>query len=58
MKSKFNCFSWNLTQHLMSMGHQPEALRVHDVTNKAFWIFNNSPELDQILKEWTKNKTK
>jgi hypothetical protein len=42
----------------MSEGFQPEALRVHDVTKKAFWIFNNSPELDQILKEWTKNKTK
>lgn len=59
MEKKFKvyrCYSNNLKEFLMSKGIDYITIAKDHKTDKTFWMFLKSEELDKALTEWTDSK--
>lgn len=52
-KGNYNCFSYKLKEYLFVNGLHPIHEMIHSKTNRTFWIYERSNELDILLNNWT-----
>lgn len=52
----YKCFSNNLKEFLMSRGLEYITIAIDPKTNKTFWMFLKTNELDLALTEWSSSK--
>lgn len=52
----FYCYSPKLKQYLCGKGIKFLHKGTNDNTNKWFWVFMKSDELNNVLTEWSLNK--
>ena len=52
MNKYFYCYSWPLKEFLMSNGHSSIVSGRHPSTNKKYWVFDGTQELNNLLTEW------
>lgn len=50
-------FSINQLRFIKAHGIRPVSKGTHE-NGKSFWIFEMTPELSEVLKRWTENKSK
>ena len=56
MSQYFYCYSWPLKEFLVNNGQGSIVSGIHPATNKKYWVFNGSQELNLLLTEWKKRK--
>lgn len=52
----FYCYSHPLKEFLIRNGEKHFAKGIHDKTNKKFWMFNGTKQLNQLLTVWRNRK--
>lgn len=52
MNKYFYCYSYNLKTFLLENGHRFITSSVNPKTNKKFWIFEGTNELNHLLDVW------
>ena len=56
MNKYFYCYSYNLKQFLVENGHRYIANSINSNTNKKFWVFEGTAELNSLLDVWRVRK--
>lgn len=51
----YTCFSINLLRFIKAHGIKQMSKGVHS-NGKTFWVFEQTPELSNVLTAWTKSK--
>ena len=52
MNRYFYCYSWPLKEFLLNNGQISIVAGKHPTTNKKYWVFNGTQELNNLLSEW------
>lgn len=53
MNKYFYCYSYNLKQFLVANGHRYITHSVNTNTQKKFWVFEGTIELNRLLDIWS-----
>ena len=56
MNRYFYCYSYNLKEFLKSNGLRYVAASVNSNTQKKFWVFEGTNELNRLLSVWSSKK--
>lgn len=56
MTKFYDCYSYNLMKFLSSNFFVPVKISKHYRTHRTIWVFEKTPELDALLKEWSSKK--
>lgn len=54
----YRCFSNKLKEFLMAHDLRYELIARDCVTDKTFWLFENTATFEKLLKEWSDNPLK
>ena len=57
MDKKFYCYSIQLKDFLKLQGINYEYRGRHKKSGNSFWVYNNTPALDEALKNWDTYKS-
>ena len=52
MDKYFYCYSYPLKEFLIANGQISIVAGRHPTTNKKYWVFNGTTELNDLLTEW------
>lgn len=55
-KKEFECYSKKLYGYLVMKGVRYNRSFKHSKTGRICWVYEMTPELSNILTEWTQNK--
>ena len=56
MNKYFYCYSWPLKEFLKNNGENSIVSGRHPGTNKKYWVFENTEQLNSLLTEWKLKK--
>ena len=56
MNKYFYCYSWPLKDFLINNGQISLVSGRHPTTNKKYWVFDGTQELNDLLTEWKLRK--
>ncbi len=56
MDKYFYCYSYPLKENLMKNGVNPIFNSIHEKTQKKFWVFEGTEQLNKLLDKWRLNK--
>ena len=52
MNKYFYCYSWPLKEFLIKNGQASIVSGIHPTTNKKYWVFDGTNELNNLLTKW------
>lgn len=52
MNKYFYCYSYPLKEFLLINGQVSIVAGIHPKTNKKYWVFNGTKQLNNLLTEW------
>jgi hypothetical protein len=52
----FYCYSYPLKEFLIKNGIDPIFNSIHEKTQKKFWVFKGTEQLNKLLDRWRLNK--
>lgn len=52
MNKYFYCYSWPLKEFLIKNGQASIVSGIHPTTNKKYWVFDGTDELNNLLTKW------
>ena len=56
MNKYFYCYSWPLKEFLIANGQLSIVAGIHPSTNKKYWVFSGTEQLNDLLTEWKLRK--
>ena len=56
MNKYFYCYSWPLKEFLIINGQTSIVSGMHPITNKKYWVFEGTEELNILLTKWKLRK--
>ena len=56
MDKYFYCYSYPLKEFLITSGQKSIVAGIHPTTNKKYWVFNGTEQLNILLTEWKLRK--
>lgn len=56
MEKYFYCYSYPLKEFMIKNGVSPILSSIHEKTQKKFWVFNSTEQLNKLLDQWRLNK--
>jgi hypothetical protein len=52
MSKHFYCYSYPLKEFLLAGGQNSIVAGIHPKTNKKYWVFESTDQLNNLLTEW------
>ena len=56
MNRYFYCYSYPLKEFLLTNGQSSIVAGIHPRTNKKYWVFEGTEQLNNLLTEWKLRK--
>lgn len=56
MEKYFYCYSYPLKEFMIKNGVNPILSSIHEKTQKKFWVFKGTEQLNKLLDQWRLNK--
>lgn len=56
MEKYFYCYSYPLKEFMIKNGVSPILSSIHEKTQKKFWVFKSTEQLNKLLDQWRLNK--